>query len=80
MAEKSDRNTAQFYEAEAEALRAKTAKLRELRLAREVQEAALRPPAPVRAPRGAAKKKAAPKSTGTLADWIKAREDGGHNN
>ena len=80
MAEKSDRSTAQLYEAEAEAMRAKTVKLRELRLAREAQEAATRPPAPARAPRGAGKKKAGSKPTGTLADWIKAREEGGHNN
>jgi hypothetical protein len=80
MAEKSDKNTAQLYETEAEALRAKTAKLRELRLAREAQEAVLRPPAPARAPRGAAKRKATRPPAGTLADWIKAREEGGHNN
>jgi hypothetical protein len=67
------------YEADAIALRAKTAKLRELRLARDAEEAALRPPAP--AAKGAAKKKAARKpAAGNLADWMKAREDGGHNN
>jgi len=81
MAEKSDKGTAQGYEAEAEALRAKTAKLRALRLARDAELAASRPPAPpARAPRGATKKKAASKATGNLADWIKAREEGGHNN
>jgi hypothetical protein len=79
MAEKSEKSAAQLYEAEAEALRAKTAKLRELRLAREAQEAALRP-VPARAPRAAAKKKVPRKPAGTLADWIKAREEGGHNN
>jgi hypothetical protein len=80
MSEKSDKGAAQSYETEAEALRAKTAKLRALRLAREAEEAASRPAPPARAPRGAAKKRAASKSTGTLADWIKAREAGGHNN
>ena len=39
------------------------------------------PPAPTaRKTKGAAKRKAEPKSTGNLADWMKAREDGGHNN
>lgn len=81
MAEKSGK-TAQAYEAEAEAIRAKTEKLRALRLAREAEEAASRPAAPAakKTQKGAAKKKAAAKSTGNLADWMKAREDGGHNN
>jgi len=79
MAEKSDESAAQGYEAEAAALRAKTARLRALRLARDAEQDASRPAKP--AARGAAKKKAtARKPTGTLADWIKAREDGGHNN
>jgi hypothetical protein len=67
------------YEAEAAALRAKTARLRELRLARDAELAASRPPAPP-AKKSAPRKKAAAKSTGNLADWIKEREDGGHNN
>ena len=67
------------YEAEAVAMRAKTARLRALRLARDAELAATRPPAPVRKV-GAAKKKAERKPAGTLADWIKSREDGGHNN
>jgi hypothetical protein len=95
MAEKSEKDVAQGqlaklqkandakqavadYEAEAAAMRAKTARLRELRLAREAELAATRPPAPVR--KAAGKKKASAKSVGTLADWIKSREDGGHNN
>ena len=78
MAEKSGKGAAPAYEAEAEAMRAKTERLRALRLAREAEQAASRPAAP--AARGAAKKKAARKPTGTLADWIKTREDGGHNN
>jgi hypothetical protein len=82
MAEKSGKGTPQAYEAEAEAMRAKTERLRALRLAREAQEAATRPPPPpARSPRGAAKKKSAAKQpAGTLADWIKAREEGGHHN
>jgi hypothetical protein len=81
MAEKS-KGTAQAYEAEAEAMRTKMARLRALRLARDAEQAAAAPPAPV-AKKGAAKKKAAakqPADAGTLADWIKTREDGGHNN
>jgi hypothetical protein len=82
MAEKSGKATPQAYEAEAEAMRAKTERLRALRLAREAQEAATRPaPPPTRSPRGAAKKKSGAKQpAGTLADWIKAREEGGHHN
>jgi len=80
MAEKS-KGTPQAYEAEAEATRAKTERLRALRLAREAQEAATRPaPAAPRSPKGAARKKSAAKPAGTLADWIKAREEGGHHN
>ncbi len=81
MAEKSGK-TAQAYEAEAEALRAKTARLRALRLAREAELAASRPAAVPTVRRGAKKAKTAPQSAsaGTLADWMKAREEGGHNN
>ena len=82
MGEKAGK-TAQAYEAEAEAVRNKTAKLRAQRLAREAELAATRPAAPaVKKPaRGAAKKKSDPKPAGgNLADWMKAREDGGHNN
>jgi hypothetical protein len=95
MAEKSDKDVAQGqfaklqkaneakqavaeYEAEAAAMRAKTARLRALRLERDAELAASRPPAPAR--KSPAKKKAASKPVGTLADWIKSREDGGHNN
>jgi hypothetical protein len=81
MAEKAGK-VAQAYEAEAEAVRAKTERLRAQRLAREAQEAATRPPAPApkKAARGGAKQKSSAKSAGSLADWMKAREDGGHNN
>ncbi|HLH92838.1 MAG TPA: hypothetical protein VKX28_30810 [Xanthobacteraceae bacterium] len=68
------------YEAEAVAMRAKTARLRALRLARDAELAATRPPAPVRGKGAATKKKAERKPAGTLADWIKSREEGGHNN
>jgi hypothetical protein len=64
------------YEAEAVALRAKTARLRALRLARDAEQAA----AGVAAPAAKAKKKAAKKPQGTLADWIKTREAGARNN
>jgi hypothetical protein len=83
MADHSKKDTAEFkkaqraedgkkamaeYEAEAIAVRAKTERLRALRLARE----ATLPPAPVKAP--AAKKKAAAKSGkasgAKLADWL----------
>ena len=68
------------YEAEAVAMRAKTARLRALRLARDAELAATRPVAATPARKGAAKKKAERKPAGTLADWIKSREEGGHNN
>lgn len=81
MAEKAGK-VAQAYEAEAEAVRVKTAKLRAARLAREAAEAASRPaaPAPKKTPKGAAKQKPGAKPAGTLADWMKVREEGGHNN
>jgi hypothetical protein len=50
------------YEAEAVALRAKTERLRALRLAR---DAAAPPPAPA-----APKRKAKKKNAGTLSDWL----------
>ncbi len=68
------------YEAAAVAMRAKTARLRALRLAREAELAAATPAAAAPA---AKKTKAAKKpkgAKGTLADWIKAREASGHNN
>jgi hypothetical protein len=66
------------YEAEAAALRSRTAKLRELRLARDAAAASA---APAAAPpvKKAAKKKAKGPS-GSLASWLKDREDSGHNN
>jgi len=81
MAEKAGK-VAQAYEAEAEAIRTKTERLRALRLAREAELAASRPAAPAarKGQKGAAKQKPAAKPAGTLADWMKAREEGGHNN
>ncbi len=70
------------YEAEAKAMRAKTERLRALRLARDAEQAAARPAAPAPKKKAATvrTKKAARKPAGSLADWIKAREEGGHNN
>ncbi len=69
------------YEAEAEAMRAKTARLRALRLARDAELAAAGKPVPGAKKTRAARKPAAAKAAkGNLADWIKAREEGGHNN
>ncbi len=68
------------YEASAEAMRAKTEKLRALRLARD----AANPPAaaPKKATSGRAtksgKKDKAPK--GTLADWLTEQQNSGRNN
>jgi hypothetical protein len=66
------------YEASAAATRAKTEKLRALRLAREASEAA--------APKPAAKTKAKSKSTkkkkaadGKLSDWLEDQADSGRN-
>jgi hypothetical protein len=78
MAEKPGKTVA-AYEAEAAAMRAKTARLRALRLAREAEQpATAEAPAPGR--KIGAKKRAARQPKGTLADWIKARDEGGHNN
>jgi hypothetical protein len=66
------------YEANAAATRAKTERLKALRLAKEAQEAAA---APVKAP--AAKKKSAKtgkavkKDPGKLSDWIKDQQNSG---
>jgi hypothetical protein len=69
------------YEAEAVALRAKTARLRALRLARDAELAAAgKTPPGAKKTRAARKPKDAKAEKGTLADWIKAREEGGHNN
>lgn len=61
------------YEAEAAAMRAKTARLRALRLARDAELAAAAPgPAPKK--KAAAKKKAA---TSTLSEWLERESSSG---
>ena len=70
------------YEANAEAVRAKTERLRALRLAR---DAALPPPAPkvakAKSPKttspGAKPTRAKKSDPGKLADWIKTQQDSG---
>ena len=70
------------YETEGAAVRAKTERLRALRLAREAAEAqapAKKAPAKV----ASAKKKSAKKTkgaSGSLSNWLKDREGSGHNN
>ncbi len=71
------------YEANAEAVRAKTEKLRALRLAR---DAAMPPPAPKAAKTKSSGSKAGGKSAkakkedpGKLSDWIKNQQDSGRN-
>lgn len=76
------------YEAEAVALRAKTARLRALRLARDAEAAAAAPAAPAKKKGSAAAKgakgakgaKAADGSKASLSDWLEAREGSGHKN
>ncbi len=74
------------YETEAIALRAKTERLRALRLAREAELAATAPPAPAKrkaAAKGAKGTKAAkgaPEAKGSLSDWLESREDSGFKN
>lgn len=61
------------YEAEAAAMRAKTARLRALRLARDAELAAA-------APAAAPKKKPAPKknaATSTLSEWLESETNAG---
>jgi hypothetical protein len=67
------------YEAEAAAVRAKMARLKELRLARDAAGGG--PPAPVRKS-AKVKKSAKPekRSTGSLSDWLKDRENSGRRN
>jgi hypothetical protein len=70
------------YEAEAAAVRAKTARLRALRLARDADVAATAAAAPAK--KKAAKPgkgaKADKADKGTLSDWLKEREGSGHKN
>jgi len=64
------------YEAEGAAIRARTAKLKALRLARDAAEAAAAPAAAAAKP----KKKAAKKTPESLAKWLSDREGSGHKN
>ncbi len=77
-----DGNNAQSdYEAAADALAAKIARLKELRLARDAAEQAAPPPAVPAKKAGKKKKQNKQKErTGvSLADWLKSRHAGGHN-
>ena len=66
------------YEAEAAAVRAKTERLRALRLARDAAEQAAIAAAPPVVKKKSTKDKKVAK--GSLSDWIKDREASGHNN
>ena len=66
------------YEAEAAALRAKTARLKALRLARDAEIAAAAPPAAPEKKKKAAKP--AEGAKGSLSDWLQEREGSGHKN
>ena len=68
------------YEAAAVAMRARTAQLRALRLARDAEQAAAGAAAPATAKKTVKKTTARKPAGGSLAAWIKAREAGGHNN
>ena len=69
------------YEAAADALETKIARLKELRLARDAAELAA-PPKPVAAKKkpGRKKKRAPVSPAVSLSDWLKSRHAGGHNN
>jgi len=69
------------YEASAAATRAKTEKLRALRLARDAAElAAPKPPAKTKAKAGSKSAKSKKKvADGNLADWLEDQAEGGRN-
>jgi len=69
------------YEASVAAVRAKTAKLRELRLARDAAEKIAAPVASAPAKKDVAKKSAkkAKRPAGSLANWLDDQEAGGRN-
>jgi hypothetical protein len=68
------------YEASAAATRAKTEKLRALRLAREAAEAAApKPPAKAKAKAGAKSKTKKKVPDGKLADWLDDQAESGRN-
>ena len=64
------------YETAAAALRAKTARLKALRLARDKEEKTVAATAPAAAKTKAAKKKKAPSST--LSEWLAEQKKDGH--
>jgi hypothetical protein len=66
------------YEAEAVAMRAKTARLRALRLARDADLAAAEAAAPAAKKKAARKPKTAKAAKSTLVESIDARDAGGH--
>lgn len=66
------------YEAEGVAMRAKTARLRELRLARDAAEAQAQASAPAKKPAKAKRAAKAPAKSGAkLADWLNDQEKDG---
>lgn len=74
------------YEASVAAVRAKTEKLKQLRLARDAAEKIAAPVAPAPAKKGVAKKgvakkgaKKAKRPAGSLANWLDDQEAGGRN-
>ena len=68
------------YEASASATRAKTEKLRALRLAKEAADlAAPKPPAKTKAKATGAKKKKKAAPDGKLSDWLSNQSDSGRN-
>ncbi len=66
------------YEAAAIAMRAKTERLRALRLARDAELAKNPPAKPTRRTKSAKPAKAAKPAPGNLSDWLEGREKGGH--
>jgi hypothetical protein len=65
------------YEAAAIATRAKTERLRALRLAREAEVARNTPAKPAKK-KTAKSGKSAPAASGTLSDWLEDQQKGGH--
>ena len=75
--EEAKKNVAE-HEASEAAIRAKTARLKALRLARDAALAAEKPVTPVPVKKKPAKKAKEPSVN--LSDWLKDRQSGGHNN
>ena len=66
------------YEAAAIAIRAKTERLRALRLARDAELAKNAPAKPVKKKAGKAAKPDKTAASGTLSDWLEDQQKGGH--